>query len=182
MIDLKAELRCILWVTDKLCMFSFHPGCAGCGCCVYVSPCLWVFVLIHGHTLYITLWVSLCKKVCVQGVIGSCVRPLRHACMCLQRGGLPPRQLPSICAKFHTPPHSPHMAPSGSPTPSSGYLKTYFPKLYLAHFVLERDSESLQKQLEPCGVKDKCIPRSALHLILCPFAPNLNNKLCKVQD
>lgn len=100
---LKAEFRCIRWVTDMLCMFSFNPEC------VYV----FMYSSMASHTVYnhmavdgsvsacVRNCVSACIKrsSCVQAVIGSCVRPLQHACVCLQCGGLPPHQLPgsSVC-------------------------------------------------------------------------------------
>lgn len=83
-----------------------------------------------GHVLVCTVWLHTdCECVC------SFVRMCVYSVCGTSRGGLPPLRLPgsSVCwdrvgtsAKFHTPPHSPHMAPSSSPTSSFGYLKSIF--------------------------------------------------------
>lgn len=57
-------------------------------------------------------------------VFTVCVAPHVEVCLPLRLPGS------SVCrdifAKLHTPPLSPHMAPNGSPTSSSGYLKSIF--------------------------------------------------------
>lgn len=127
-----------------------------------VCVCICVWVCMNRTTAY-RLWLD---PVCVHFNMHACVRVCVRTCVCVftvWRFASPPAawqlSVPgqSICAKFHTPPHSPHMAPSGSPTSSSGYLKSIFLNCTW-HIVCL--SESLWKQLKLCRFKDKHIPRS----------------------
>lgn len=87
----------------------------------------------------VSLYMHGCLKVCV-GAIRLCVCVhfnVHVVCVVPHVEVVPPIQLPGslvfrdgvrIRAKSHIPVHSPHMAPTSSPTSSFGYLKTIFLK------------------------------------------------------
>lgn len=74
----------------------------------------------------------------------------------------------SVChtgsgSKFRAAPCSPHTAPRGSPTSSSGYLKDVFPKLYLAHCVCSSEISRILAGGSNCAAS-QTHPQHSLHL------------------
>lgn len=99
------------------CEETFSHGFKGCFyafvfLCMHFQHCMHLYTT---HSIKQLTFASVCVCVC----------PSYRTCVCgTSRGGFPPLRLLSssmcqnrvcICAKFHTPPHSPHMAPSSSP-------------------------------------------------------------------
>lgn len=91
------------------------------------------FVQIHASR-YIGLFCLLVSQhiknvlLCLLESVSTCGH--RNECMCVcvcllysTEVCLPPTAWQLCCAKFQAAPHSPHMAPRGSPTSTPGYLK-----------------------------------------------------------
>lgn len=105
----------------------------------------WMFLckFIHPGTLgYFAIWSPRHIQnflLCLLESVSTCGHQSKCVCVCLhysRRFASPPTAWQLHGAKFQAAPHSPHMAPRGSPTPTPRYLKrkkkTFFLKLNLA--------------------------------------------------